>query len=42
MKWHKLEDILVALTNEENEINVDRETAQKALIPIERMINLKV
>jgi len=41
MKWHKLEDILSALTNEEHEINVDPEIAKKALLPIERMVNLK-
>ena len=38
----QLEDILNALSNEEYEINVDKQIAQKALIPIERMINLKV
>ena len=42
MKWHKLEDILNSLVNEEYEIKVDSEIAEKALLPIERMINLKV
>mgnify|MGYP003337837703 CR=1 FL=1 len=41
MKWHKLEDILNALVNEEFEINVDEEIAKKALAPIERMIKIK-
>ena len=41
MKWHKLEDILNALANEEHEITVDEEIAKKALLPIERMVNLK-
>ncbi|MCQ2958366.1 MAG: quinolinate synthase NadA [Candidatus Gastranaerophilales bacterium] len=41
MKWHKLEDILNALVNEEFEINVDEDIAKKALAPIERMIKIK-
>ena len=41
MKWHKLEDILNALANEEHEITVDEGIAKKALLPIERMVNLK-
>ena len=41
MKWHKLEDILNALANEDHEIFVDEEIAKKALAPIERMIKLK-
>jgi len=41
MKWHKLEDILNALTNEEHEVIVDEKIAKKALVPIERMIKLK-
>ena len=41
MKWHKLEDILNALVNEEFEINVDEKIAKKALAPIERMIKIK-
>ena len=42
MKWHKLEDILNALSNEEHVIEVDKTISEKALIPIERMIKLKV
>ena len=41
MKWHKLEDILNCLINEEHEISVDESIAQKALQPIEKMIKIK-
>lgn len=41
MKWHYLEDVLWALENEQNEVFVDTEIAQKAIRPIERMIELK-
>ena len=41
MKWHKLEDILNALSNEEHEIFVNEEVAKKALLPIEKMIKIK-
>lgn len=42
MKLNKLQDILTALETEQYEINVDKEIAQKALIPIERMVSLKI
>lgn len=41
MKWHHLEDVLHALETETVEIFVDKETARKALIPIEKMVALK-
>ena len=41
MKWNKLEDILNALVNEEHEVFVPENIAQKALAPIEKMIKLK-
>ena len=41
MKWHTLEDILNALVNEEHEVVVDKDIAQRALAPIEKMISLK-
>ena len=40
MKWHTLEDIYNALANEQHEITVDRETAQKALLCINRMLEV--
>lgn len=40
MKRNYLEDVLRALENEEHEVFVDAEIAQKALIPIERMVNI--
>ena len=40
MKRNYLEDVLRALENEEHEIFVDAEIAKKALIPIERMVNI--
>ena len=42
MKWNHLEDILNSLVNEEHEVFIDEKIAQKALAPIEKMINLKV
>lgn len=41
MKRNKLEDVLRALENEEHEVFVDKEIAQKALLPIERMVAIK-
>ena len=41
MKWHHLEDILNALINEEHEVVVEKEIAQKALSPIEKMLGLR-
>lgn len=41
MKWHTLGDILYALENEEHEINVTEELIEKALSPIQKMINLQ-
>ena len=38
MKWHNLIDIYNALENEEHEINVDAETASKAMRCIDRML----
>ena len=38
MKWHTLDDIYNALTNEEHEIDVDTDLAQKALGCIDRML----
>ena len=40
MKWHTLSDIYNALSNEQHEITVDRETAQKALLCINRMLEV--
>ncbi len=40
MKWHRLEDIYNALQNEEYEINVDKEIAQKAVNCINRMLEI--
>lgn len=42
MKMNTLEDVLRALENEEHEVNVDSQLAQKALIPIEKMVALKI
>ena len=41
MKWHHLEDILNALINEEHEVIVPENIAQKALAPIEKMLGLR-
>jgi quinolinate synthase len=41
MKWHNLDDILYALENEEHEINVEQELIEKALLPIQKMIDLQ-
>lgn len=40
MKWHTLDDIYNALKNEEHEIDVPQETAQKALKCIDRMLEV--
>lgn len=40
MKWHTLTDIYNALKNEEHEIDVDKEIAQKALTCIDRMLKV--
>ena len=40
MKWHTLEDIYNALKNEEHEINVDQNIAQKAINCIDRMLEV--
>lgn len=40
MKWHTLDDIYNALLNEEHEINVPLETAQKAIKCIDRMLEV--
>lgn len=40
MKWHTLEDIYNALENEQHEIDVDKEIAQKALRCIDRMLEV--
>lgn len=40
MKWHTLDDIYNALNNEQHEINVDENTAQKALKCIDRMLEV--
>lgn len=40
MKWHTLDDIYNALKNEQHEIDVDKETAQKALKCIDRMLEV--
>ncbi len=41
MKWHTLGDILYALENEEHEIAVAPKLIEKALSPIQKMINLQ-
>jgi len=38
MKWIKLEDILASLENEAPEIDVDKDTAKKALVAIDKML----
>lgn len=38
MKLHKLEDVLYSLQNETNEVKVNENIAQKAIIPIEKMV----
>lgn len=40
MKWHTLEDIYNALDKEQHEITVDNTTAQKALLCIDRMLEV--
>ena len=40
MKWHRLEDIYNALANEEHEIDVPLDVAQKALLPIQKMVGI--
>ena len=40
MKWHTLDDIYNSLNNEEHEITVEKETAQKALKCIDRMLEV--
>ena len=40
MKWHTLEDIYNALKNEEHEIFVDRELSEKALVCVNRMLDI--
>ena len=40
MKWHTLEDIDNALAQEQHEINVDKDVAQKALKCIDRMLEV--
>jgi len=40
MKWHTLEDIYNALKNEQHEITVDQDIAQKALNCIDRMLEV--
>ncbi len=40
MKWHTLIDIYNSLKNEEHEINVEKETAKKALKCIDRMLEV--
>ncbi len=42
MKWNHLEDIYNVLLNENNEIDVNPEYAQKSLAMIERMLTVKV
>jgi len=42
MKWNTLEDVLNCLENESPEIFVDKETSQKAVVSIERMLAVKV
>ena len=38
MKWHHLEDVLYSLETEQNEVFVAPEIAEKALLPIEKMV----
>ena len=38
MKWHTLQDICDALENEQHEINVDENIAEKAVKCINRML----
>ncbi len=40
MKWTRLEDILLSLETEQFEISVDKAIAEKALISIDRMLNV--
>ncbi|CCY24246.1 quinolinate synthase A [Brachyspira sp. CAG:484] len=40
MKWHTLDDIYNALKNEQHEINVEKEIAQKAIKCIDRMLEV--
>lgn len=40
MKWHTLTDIYNSLNNEEHEINVDKDIAQKALTCIDKMLEV--
>ncbi len=40
MKWHTLNDIYNALAKEQHEINIDSNTAQKALLCIDRMLEV--
>ncbi len=40
MKWHKLEDVLYALETETNEVFVNKEIAEKAIRPIEKMVSI--
>lgn len=40
MKWHTLDDIYNSINNEEHEITVEKETAQKALKCIDRMLEV--
>jgi quinolinate synthase len=42
MKWNTLEDVLNCLENESPEIFVDKETSQKAVLSIERMLAVTV
>lgn len=41
MKWNTLEDILISLEKELHEIDLDRDLAQRAYIPIKRMLDIK-
>lgn len=40
MKWNSLEDIYNSLKNEEHEITVDAETAKKACVCVQRMLDI--
>ena len=40
MKLNTLENILKSLENLENEVKLDKETIDKALKPLERMLNI--
>ena len=42
MKQNSMEDIYNVLLNETNEINIDNEIAKRAVISLERMLNVKV